>query len=109
MGGGAAGPGEPAGYRPGRWIARESAGAVGEDPPPEERGDDPPVAAAPAGRGRGGAKDEPVVAKRRPTVWVPLSAYYFDDPALIAVGDAAELLFVRMLAYAARTPEREGP
>lgn len=49
-----------------------------------------------------------MVAKRRPTVWVPLSAYYFDDPALIAVGDAAELLFVRMLAYAARTPEREG-
>lgn len=48
------------------------------------------------------------MSKRRPTQWVPLSAYYFDDPALINAGPECELLFVRLIAYAARTPEREG-
>jgi len=48
------------------------------------------------------------MAKRRPGPYVPLSVYYFDDPALMEAGEDAELMYVRMLAYAGRSPQNEG-
>ena len=48
------------------------------------------------------------MAKQKPGIYVPLSAYYFDDVAIMEAGEDAELLYVRMLAYAARQIEREG-
>ena len=48
------------------------------------------------------------MAMRRPTVYVPLSATYADDERIMEAGEDAELLYVRMLAYAARTPLTEG-
>lgn len=48
------------------------------------------------------------MAMRRPTAYVPLSTLYFDDDAIMEAGEDAELLFVRMLAYAARIPQTEG-
>ena len=48
------------------------------------------------------------MAMKRPGIYAPLSAYYFDDAAIMEVGEDAELLYVRMLAYAARQMEFEG-
>lgn len=41
---------------------------------------------------------------RRNGSFAPLSANYYDDDAVIAAGEQAELLFVRGLAFAARKP-----
>ena len=48
------------------------------------------------------------MAMKRPGIYAPLSAYYFDDTAIMEAGEDAELLYVRMLAYAARQMEYEG-
>ena len=48
------------------------------------------------------------MAIRRPGIFVALSAYYFDDDAIMEAGEDAELLYVRMLAYASRQMETEG-
>lgn len=48
------------------------------------------------------------MATRKPGPYAPLSAYYADDEKIMAAGEDAELLYVRMLAYAARTPRAEG-
>ena len=48
------------------------------------------------------------MAMKRPGIYAPLSAYYFDDAAIMEAGEDAELLYVRMLAYAARQMEFEG-
>lgn len=48
------------------------------------------------------------MAMKRPGIYAPLSAYYFDDAAIMEAGEDAELLYVRMLAYAARQMEYEG-
>ena len=48
------------------------------------------------------------MAMKRPGIYAPLSAYYFDDAAIMEVGEDAELLYVRMLAYASRQMEFEG-
>lgn len=48
------------------------------------------------------------MAMKRPGIYAPLSAYYFDDSAIMEAGEDAELLYVRMLAYAARQMEFEG-
>ena len=48
------------------------------------------------------------MAMKRPGIYVGLSAYYFDDTAIMDAGEDAELLYVRMLAYAARQMEYEG-
>lgn len=45
---------------------------------------------------------------RRPGIYVPLSAHYADDEKIMEVGEDAELMYVRMLAYAARTPGTGG-
>lgn len=45
---------------------------------------------------------------KRPGIYAPLSAHYFDDEAIMEAGEHAELMFVRMLAFAARTPTTEG-
>ena len=37
------------------------------------------------------------------TLYVPLKADYFEDPKIIHAGEAAELLFVHILAYCSRT------
>lgn len=41
---------------------------------------------------------------RRNGSFAPLSAHYYDDDAVIAAGEKAELLYVRSLAFAARKP-----
>lgn len=48
------------------------------------------------------------MAIRKPGAYAPLSAHYADDEAIMQAGEAAELLYLRMLAYAARTPLTEG-
>lgn len=48
------------------------------------------------------------MATRRPGPFAPLSSYYYDDAAIMEAGEAAELLYVRMLAYASRQLEFEG-
>lgn len=48
------------------------------------------------------------MAMKRPGIYAPLSAHYFDDAAIMEAGEDAELLYVRMLAYAARQMEYEG-
>jgi hypothetical protein len=48
------------------------------------------------------------MSKRRPGPWVPLSVSYFDDEKLIAAGEFAEVMFVRMMAYAGRHPQWDG-
>ena len=48
------------------------------------------------------------MAMRRPGIYAALSAHYFDDVAVMEAGEDAELLYIRMLAYAARQPENEG-
>ena len=48
------------------------------------------------------------MSRKKPGIYAPLSAYYFDDVAIMEAGEDAELLYVRMLAYAARQIEREG-
>lgn len=48
------------------------------------------------------------MARKRPTSYVPLSVYYADDEAVMDAGEDAELMFLRMLAYAGRTPTTEG-
>lgn len=45
---------------------------------------------------------------RRPGIYVPLSAHYADDEKIMEAGEDAELMYVRMLAYAARTPRTGG-
>lgn len=45
---------------------------------------------------------------RKPGQYAPLSAHYADDERIMEAGEDAELLYVRMLAYAARTPMTEG-
>jgi hypothetical protein len=37
-----------------------------------------------------------------PSTWVRISTGYYDDPRIIAVGEAAELLFVRAIAWSKR-------
>lgn len=41
---------------------------------------------------------------RRNGSFAPLSAHYYDDDAIIAAGEKAEVLFTRALAFAARKP-----
>ncbi len=41
---------------------------------------------------------------RRNGSFAPLSAHYYDDDAIIAAGERAEVLFTRALAFAARKP-----
>ena len=41
---------------------------------------------------------------RRNGSFAPLSAHYYDDDAVIAAGEKAEVLFTRSLAFAARKP-----
>ncbi len=41
---------------------------------------------------------------RRNGSFAPLSAHYYDDDAVIAAGERAEVLFTRGLAFAARKP-----
>lgn len=48
------------------------------------------------------------MAMRKPGPYAPLSAHYADDERIMEAGEDAELLYVRMLAYAARTPTTEG-
>ena len=48
------------------------------------------------------------MAMRKPGVYVALSAHYADDEKIMEAGEDAELLYVRMLAYCARTPMTEG-
>lgn len=48
------------------------------------------------------------MALKRPGPYVGLSANYADDEKIMAAGEDAELLYVRMLAYCARTPLTEG-
>ncbi len=48
------------------------------------------------------------MARKRPAPYVPLSVYYADDEAIMEAGEDAELMYVRMLAYAGRTPTTEG-
>lgn len=48
------------------------------------------------------------MAMRKPGVYVALSANYADDEKIMEAGEDAELMYVRMLAYAARTPLTEG-
>ena len=48
------------------------------------------------------------MAMRRPGPFAPLAAFYADDEKIMEAGEDAELLYVRMLAYAARTPLTEG-
>lgn len=44
---------------------------------------------------------------RRNGSFAPLSAHYYDDEAVMAAGERAELLYVRSLAFSARKP-RDG-
>ncbi|WP_152203613.1 DnaT-like ssDNA-binding domain-containing protein [Georgenia thermotolerans] len=48
------------------------------------------------------------MAMRKPGVYVALSANYADDEKIMEAGEDAELLYIRMLAYCARTPLTEG-
>jgi hypothetical protein len=48
------------------------------------------------------------MARKKPGAYAPLSAHYADDDRIMAAGEEAELLFVRLLAYCARTPKTEG-
>lgn len=48
------------------------------------------------------------MAMKRPGPYVGLSANYADDEKIMQAGEDAELLYIRMLAYAARTPLTEG-
>lgn len=41
---------------------------------------------------------------RRNGSFAPLSAHYYDDDAIIAAGEKAEILFTRGLAFCARKP-----
>ena len=45
---------------------------------------------------------------KRPGRYAALAAAYYDDPAIIAVGPAAELWYVRALAWCAAHPETDG-
>lgn len=46
--------------------------------------------------------------KKRPGTYAPLATHYYDDPKIIEAGEEAELLYVRMLAFASGQPEMEG-
>lgn len=46
--------------------------------------------------------------KKRPGTYAPLATHYYDDPKIIEAGEDAELLYVRMLSFAAGHPEQEG-
>jgi hypothetical protein len=46
----------------------------------------------------------PVNQVKRNGSFAPLSANYYDDDAVIAAGEKAEVLFIRGLAFAARKP-----
>ena len=46
--------------------------------------------------------------KKRPGTYAPLATHYYDDPKIIEAGEEAELLYVRMLAYASGQPDAEG-
>ena len=48
------------------------------------------------------------MAVKKPGTYAPLSSYYFDDVAIMEAGEDAELLYIRMLAYASRQVEMEG-
>lgn len=48
------------------------------------------------------------MASRKPGPYAPLAANYADDEKIMEAGEDAELLYIRMLAYAARTPRTEG-
>lgn len=48
------------------------------------------------------------MAMRKPGAYAPLYANYADDEAIMTAGEDAELMYIRMLAYAARTPLTEG-
>lgn len=44
----------------------------------------------------------PVNQVKRNGSYAPLSAYYYDDDAIIRAGEKAEVLFCRLLAFSAR-------
>lgn len=48
------------------------------------------------------------MARKKPGAYAPLSAHYADDDRIMAAGEEAELLYLRALAYCARTPKTEG-
>jgi hypothetical protein len=48
------------------------------------------------------------MARKKPGPYAPLSAHYADDDRIMAAGEEAELLYLRALAYCARTPKTEG-
>jgi len=48
------------------------------------------------------------MAMRKPGPFAPLSIHYYDDDKIMEAGELAEVLYVRMLAYAASQPEKEG-
>ena len=48
------------------------------------------------------------MSKRRPSPWVPMSVYYYDDAALMEAGEFAEVMFLRMTAYAGRHRDWNG-
>ena len=45
---------------------------------------------------------------KRPGRYAALPAAYYDDPAIIEVGPASELWYVRVLAWCAAHPETDG-
>lgn len=47
-------------------------------------------------------------ARRKPDQYAALPATYYDDPAIIEVGPASELWYVRVLAWCAAHPETDG-
>lgn len=49
-----------------------------------------------------------IVAMRRPGQFAPLSVHYYDDDKIMEAGELCEVLFTRMLAYAASQAEHEG-
>lgn len=48
------------------------------------------------------------MARKKPGPYAPLSAHYADDDRIMSAGEEAELLYLRALAYCARTPKTEG-
>lgn len=48
------------------------------------------------------------MAMRKPGPFAALSIHYYDDDKIMEAGELAEVLYVRMLAYAASQPEKEG-
>jgi len=45
---------------------------------------------------------------KRPGRYAALAGGYYDDPAVIAAGPDAELLYIRLLSWCALHPETDG-